>query len=675
MPDASNVALPANYPVIASTPPVPTTSRATRCGLAGRSGRQHEGKPVLTYTSGKNVVIRNLKLDEPLLPMTASKLPVLMYRGHAVAATAAATSVSGAYVASGDERGKLRVWALDHEEHLCKFDGPALSGPILDISWDGESKRLAVAGERTDALSDGARVLQYDTGVSVGQLGQHVKGRVSGVSFKPQRPMRIVTSGKEDYKLSFNSGPPFQKVPTSDGVPCETAHQQKGSVNTVRYNHAGSLVASTGGDKTVAIYDGTTLALKGKLDNVHALTIFALEWSDDDKTILTCSSDGKVNLITVSEDGTKLAITKSWDPPLAQRGGKPYDKLPVGGQQLGCTFVKGSIPVSVSLNGQICVLPMAEGEQITIWTGHCAAINGMAVDFKNGVFYTGDSDGLLCQWDFKTAMPRKRLEPGNGNPDLMYVIHGGAISGVATLEDGSLLSVAWDDKLFVTDKNGKVGASPWQLEAQPTCIAAGSKVAVIVTVKGLLIVKGGALSGKLFPTTYEGKTVCVSKDDQTVYVGGSDNKIYVYVCDGSSLKEKHVIADGHRQPVHALALSCDGSKLAASDTKDVCVYDVQDGFKPLVSKGRWCFHMQRITSLSWSPDDKVLASGGADDSIYLWSLDSKMKRKHYPYAHRGGITGLAFTQAKGEYKFVTAGMDAAVNLWDVTADVKETFGL
>jgi len=675
MPDASNVALPFDYPVIASTPPVPSTGRAQRCGLAGRCGRLQSGKPVLSYTAGKLVIIRNINTDESVFPESfGSKLPVLAYRGHSVSVTGVQISPSGAYCASGDERGKLKVWALDHEEHLAKFDGPVLSGPILDICWDGESKRIAVAGERTDAQSDAARVIQWDTGVSLGQLGQHVKGRVSGIAFKPERPLRIVTSGKEDYKLSFNSGPPFQKVvPNVEGVPCETAHEQKGSVNTVRYNHAGTLVASTGGDKKVCIYDGTTLELKGTLENVHKLTIFSLEWSDDDKTILTCSSDGKVKLLDVSEDGAKLSIKKEWDPPLAQNGGKAYDRLPVGGQQLGCTFVNGKTPVSVSLNGQLSVLPLNNGEAIKIVTGHSGAINDMAVDHKNGVFYTCDSDGLLCQWDWQTAQPKKRLEPAN-HSDLMYVIHGGAVSGVTALGDGSLLSVGWDDKMFVTDKAGKVGASPIALPAQPACVVSGNSLAIIVTVKGLLMVKGDALVGSLFQTSYSGLCACVSNDDKTVYVGGDDNKVYVYSCDGSSLTEKHVIADGHRSAVHALALSSDGSKLAAGDKKDVCVYDLKDGYNALIGKGRWCFHLQRITTLSWSPDDKVLASGGADDSIYLWSLEKKMKRKHYQYAHRGGLTALSFTQTAGEYKFVSVGMDAVVNQWDATADVQATFG-
>lgn len=672
MPDASNVALPANYPLVASTPPVPTTARAQRCGLAGRSGRLNSGKPIVTYTTGKLVVVRNLKIDEALLPATDSKLPLLVYRGHNANATGAQISPSGAYVASGDERGKLKVWAFDHEEHLAKFDGPALSGPILDIAWDGESKRLAIGGERTDAQSDGARVIQWDTGVSVGQLGQHVKGRTSGISFKPQRPLRIVTCGREDNKLSFNAGPPFQKVAVDNGIPCENAHAPKGSVNTVRYNHSGTLVASTGGDKMVALYDGETLELKSKLENVHNLTIYALEWSDDDKHMITCSSDGKVKLLEVAEDGSKVSIKKEWDPPKAQMGGQTYDKVPVGGQQLGCTFVNGSIPLSVSFNGQLCLLPMADGEEIQIFTGHSAAINDLTVDHKNGVFYTGDSDGLLCQWDLSTAQPIKRIEPAN-HSDLLFVVHGGAISGVAAMGDGSLLSIGWDDKMYVS-KAGKASADGVALEAQPSGVASGTNVAAIITVQGIRLVKDGKPAGSMLKTDYTCQTVCVSKDDKVVYVGGDDCKIHIYSCDGSSLQESHVITDGHRKPLRSLALSNDGSKLAAGDGQDVCVYDLKDNYKALIGKGRWCFHTQRVTCLTWSPDDKILASGGADDSIYLWSLDKKMKRKHFQYSHRGGLTGLEFSKKAGDYKMLSVGMDACVNQWDLADTIKETFG-
>jgi hypothetical protein len=38
----------------------------------------------------------------------------------------------------------------------------------------------------------------------------------------------------------------------------------------------------------------------------------------------------------------------------------------------------------------------------------------------------------------------------------------------------------------------------------------------------------------------------------------------------------------------------------------------------------------------------VIASGGADDSIFLWCPNAKTRRVQYRFAHRGGITVLGF---------------------------------
>jgi WD40 repeat protein len=138
------------------------------------------------------------------------------------------------------------------------------------------------------------------------------------------------------------------------------------------------------------------------------------------------------------------------------------------------------------------------------------------------------------------------------------------------------------------------------------------------------------------------------------------------------MKEKHVIADGHQKPLHCLALSNDGKMLAAGDARDVCVYDLFD-YSPIIGKSRWCFHLQKVTTLAWSPDDKIIASGGADDSIYLWSIEKKMKRIVYHFAHRGGIVGLTFKKDV-PMTIVSAGMDSCIVQWDVAKDVKEKFG-
>jgi WD40 repeat protein len=172
--------------------------------------------------------------------------------------------------------------------------------------------------------------------------------------------------------------------------------------------------------------------------------------------------------------------------------------------------------------------------------------------------------------------------------------------------------------------------------------------------------------------SYEALSICVSTDDSTVVVAGEDGSIHIYSVASDTLTEVHTIEGAHMRPIHSVSLSHDGTKLASADVKDICVWDVTNSWASLVNKGRWCFHTQRIKCLAWSLDDTILASGGNDDSIYLWNLDKKMRRVHYPFAHRGGVTGLQFIQGSGMI-LASVGVDACINQWDVTDDVAKKF--
>lgn len=649
--------------------PLPNTTRGEPCPLDGQAGRLNSGKSILAYPSGKLCVLTSLKEDEPL---PNSKLPVLVYRGHQFATSCVKMSTSGAYVASGDTRGKLRVWALDHEEHLVKLDKQGLSSAIRAIDWDGESKRIVFAGDRLDNSSECTKAIQWDTATTQGNLYQHQKGKSCAIAFKPNRPFRVVSGGRDDGKLHFHKGPPFAKMAVDGDAPCEGAHSK--GVNCVKYTSNGDLVASVGGDKSICIYDGKTLALKTKQEGVHSGTIYACSWASDNKSLMTASADGTCKLFEVSSDGTSVTEKHTWNVAAHQLGA-PCEKAPRGGMQLGCTFVGGNTPVSVGTNNQIAILPMpGDSKGIEIITGHSAPIGAVAFDHESGFFYTGDSDGIMCKWDFKSIKAIGRIVPSD-NKDLTYKVHGGAINGMTVLKDSKLLSVGWDDTGYYT-KDGKLESSKLDITAQPTSISTGSQLTAIATVKGIMLLKNGKqLSSGVIPVSYDANAICVSKDDKMVYVGGNDCKIYVYEASSDGkLTEVHVISDGHLKPVHSVSLSNDGTKLAAGDTRDVCVYDLADSYKPIIGKAKWCFHMQRITSIAWSPDDKALVSGGADDSMYLWYLEKPNRRIHYSFAHRGGVVALTFRKDLPGLNVVSVGGDSCIVQWDVTKDANAKFG-
>ena len=237
------------------------------------------------------------------------------------------------------------------------------------------------------------------------------------------------------------------------------------------------------------------------------------------------------------------------------------------------------------------------------------------------------------------------------------------------LKDSQLLSMGWDDTAYYT-KNSKLQSESLNIKAQPVAASTGTNLTAILTVKGVVLLKNGKqVSQGIIPLKYTANCIAVANDDKTIYVGGDDCKIHIY---SSKLEEKHVIADGHPKPIHSIALSNNGTMLAAGDTRDVCVYKTAD-FSAVVGKSTFCFHLQKITALAWSQDDKVVASGGADDSIYLWSIE-KRKRLHYQFAHRGGVVGLTFKTDTPGMTLVSAGKDSCIVLWDVAKDVKKKFG-
>jgi WD40 repeat protein len=289
--------------------------------------------------------------------------------------------------------------------------------------------------------------------------------------------MRIVTGGTDDSKVMINSGPPFKRLASSD------AHV-KGAVYAVAYNHDGTVVASVGSDKSVCLYDGKTLELICRKEEVHDASIYACSWSSDGKRILTSSADGTVKLLNAE---LTLEVLHTWNVA-EQLIGSSGDKVPIGGMQVGCAFVKDDVPASVCLNGDIVVLPKpGDGDSMQVFTGHNVPIAGLVV--KGDWFYTADTNGVVVQWNTEDFKAIQRLKPPNDEQGL-FKVHGDAtISCLTVTSDGTLLTAGWDDTIRISNDEA-VASNPITLEAQPNAMACGTNLVVVMTVGGLVLVKG-----------------------------------------------------------------------------------------------------------------------------------------------------------------------------------------
>ena len=690
--DASNAGIPPSHPLITLIPPLPTTSRGEPLVIDGNPGTFNSKRPVVLYPAGKLVVIRelsdffNVNADDKKTPDNPSgntAIKAFVYRGHTATVTSAKFSPSGRYVASVDVKGKLRVWSYDHEEHLCKIDLQILPGMIRDVAWDGDGKRICVAGEGGSGKHMHTKCVQWDTGVQCGVMGGHTK-RALSITMRQKRPFRIM-SGGEDQRCVFYAGPPFK----SDGT--KTEHSN--TVNCVRYSHSSEYIASVGSDKQIVLYDGKTGDVVKVYQDKHSGSIYSCAWSEDDSKLLTCSADKTVHLMSMPDGATVC----TWDiGATAQESYGSENKR--GAMMVGCTFCLGK-PVVVGVNGVISILEYNEAEAAgaaisATLSGHQVSITAMTIDKNNSnknsqrtsvSVYTSDIDGVICKWT-QSSVDTNNWTPTRVTGGVAHMItgavHGGIIKSIDFMANNNnandnngqqppvLLSSGWDDVLRVSDPVLGEAQSEIALEAQPSGSAtSGENYVFVFTVSSIITFDAGGQMLSTMEISYGALSGCVSGDESILCIGGDDKNIHVYsISNDGSITETNVVS-GHPKPVSAISFSPNGSLLASGDAKDVYVWNVADWSSN--TKGRWCFHTNTITSIAWSPDGNVLASAGHDENIFIWCLAKKMRRIHYPFCHRGGVTAIEFLDNDS---LLSVGGDGCLCKWDVGGDVSKKFG-
>jgi WD repeat-containing protein 1 (actin-interacting protein 1) len=249
--------------------PLPGAER----GVASVLGVSPDGK-FLAYGSGSVVVVRSI--DNPSLAFA--------YSDHNDTVKSAKFAPTGKYIASGDAAGKVRVWAFTQAEHSLKYELPSIGGPVEDLAWDSEAKRIIVVGGGQAK----AKVFAWDTGSQLGEIVPHSKKNLT-CDFKPTRPFKAVFGG-EDFSLSFYQGPPFKYE--------KGLKEHTNFVNCVKYSPDGSKFISVSSDKQGIVYDGTTAAVIGKLDTAtgHAGSIYSVAWSADGTRVVTSGGDKTVKM-------------------------------------------------------------------------------------------------------------------------------------------------------------------------------------------------------------------------------------------------------------------------------------------------------------------------------------------------------------------------------------------
>ncbi|KAF9349339.1 hypothetical protein BGX34_001849, partial [Mortierella sp. NVP85] len=572
-----------------------------------------KGESIL-YTNGKSVFIRNIEN-----PHIATE-----YTQHAYNATVAKYAPSGYYIASGDERGNVRVWDTASGDQILKLETQALSGKVNDLAWDSESKRIIAVG---DGQNKFAHAFMFDSGSTSGTIMGHSKA-VNTVAIRQNRPFSVLTGGDDKALVVSTAFPVKYKTTIQD-------HERY--IQEAKFSHDGEMFATVGSDGKIFLYTASTGEKIKEISagqHGHTGTIFAFSWSADNRQILTSSADQTVKIWDVE---TSNAVT-TFD--LANADNKIF------GQQVGNIW-KNNHLLSLSLSGDLNYLDPSSSKVTRVVKGHQKSISALTTGIaeeNRATFFTGDSDGRVFSWEPNTGVATSVSEEGRG---ITQMVSGG----------GQLVSMGVDD-VRITNRNTPSDVSILSTDGQAKGVSSSDDGQIIVaaTAKEVQVIQGGKKVDSI-ALEYNATAIAINPQRNLVAIGSEDKKVYVMDFAGTKLTARHTFSN-NSGAITVLAFHPAGDQFAAGDTVGkVILYNAVS--KETVAQN-WVFHTARIASIGWSPSGRYAVSGSLDTNIYVWDSEAPSKRIGVIAAHKSGVTGTIFLD---ETTVVSAGADACVKTW------------
>lgn len=319
-------------------------------------------------------------------------------------------------------------------------------------------------------------------------------------------------------------------------------------------------------------------------------------------------------------------------------------------QQLGCLW-QGDYLLSVNLAGHINYLDINDTSKPSrVLRGHNKFVTSVAYDKTNNHIYSGSYDSVITRWNFDDGITTPLTGTGHSN----------TIAEMTVNEGGDLVTASMDDSVRVTPTASLEYADKIGVDSPVSGCSSAKGINVAVSMNNVIVFDKNSVKSQV-PVKYSPKSVAINPDATEVAVGGEDNHIHLYSLSGTTLTEKSTL-EGHRDNVTSLSYSPDGKYLASgSKDRSVNYWDTSSG--NLLSKG-WCFHSSGINAVAWSPNSKRIASGSLDQNIYIWSIEDQMKRIFLKGAHRGGVNDVAWVD---DSTIVSGGQDCSVRTFNVDA--------
>ena len=334
------------------------------------------------------------QLSRPQSDTGDPQIPRLAYAlaGHANSVRVIVFSPDGRLLASGDDRGMVRLWdpATGHRQ----AELPGAPGAVRSLAFSPDGRLLA--GGRAHGT---VRLWDPATGHLQAELSGHA-GPISDVAFSPRG--QLLASGSRDCTVRLWD-------PATGNQRAELTGHANG-VSCVAFSPRGQLLASGSYDHTVRLWDPAAGNQRAELTG-HANGVSCVAFSPRGQLLASGSYDHTVRL---------------WDPA----AGNQQAELTGHANGVSCVAFspRGQLLASGSYDHTVRLWDPATGNQQAELTGHADGVSCVAFSPRGQLLASGDDHGMVRLWD-----------PATGHQQAEFVGNAVGVSCVAFSPDGRLV--------------------------------------------------------------------------------------------------------------------------------------------------------------------------------------------------------------------------------------------
>ncbi len=598
-------------------------------------------------------------------------------RWHPSQITQIAFSRDGGKLAVCSFNHGIRIWNTSTDQLLQEFT--KLPRGLTSLAYDSDIDRIAVGD-----LNGNLHIIDLQTRKIERVIRLEQERTVTSIHFAPDQ-CTLFATGVSGYlgRWNFRNGENLWR---------RKAH--KNAVLDLAYWSNGKLIASTGDDSSVRIWDATTGeskhelgSIQGRASNVRflangttvAFCASAMETWDFASGARTKGPDGgRLSAIAVDGRGGVIGTLAGgrlvrWDPQ-AKKTTVVFENTTAPFRSLAISDGAHLVAASLLHGTYVRLWDLRTGEEVRPLRAHTNKVLDASFRTSDRVLLTAGRDGTIREWNSSSGEQEKMWRP-SGKP----------FSAVAFTRDGRQVALADGSRLQLLDTESRRVISEGELPLGPILSVRVNDQGRYVAIKGTgrhpgqgpvpegYIAVWDSTTDRLTHVWWVGlvQDFGVVPPDMVIACGTKTvrdpkgGKVAAEVRMWNWRDDREFGFEGEHLRLESIAVTSDGKSLIGVGHKGTAVWEIQ-GLKLLHTVS------DSGASVALTSDSKRAVVGNMDGSINVWQLPKlqKLKSKGKPTGADGSeLASILCLKLSPVNDIVFSfGLNRANFAWDVTSE-------